>query len=410
MCSIPEQNPYVISYLASMSTMCNMMVRHDYQAHLSFFSVHSVHSHVLHSDLQWHLSNQNSQSSRLLVMYHFWCCLPLQCSLLWLFLALDLISLCESWLPDFAWPSPSVHTLADIKPGFLPHPPMHAFAHGSGTQCELSFDAIEPYVVTGCNISNKNVFIFVDHIDSADLLLYPTDKHFVHAKVPLWDMVSYLPVKMFLKIARLHHIAVGSHVPKSEFGRYFEAHDCVSCNLYLSVFSIIDSKSVKARNHMQAMRLDLNKLPSEPKPLRSCASESFHKTVSDTEPFQSKPADTLENRARLELIFSEDSVFKPTEFPPHPPDNKLSHKIISDFCAKTTSSSIEEAGCTACRQLVPISQLSRLKAMKNLLPILQVPNVTRIKRSKNSQPIREYKGPILDLTCNHICNVCHQYL
>ncbi|KAF8219534.1 hypothetical protein L208DRAFT_1045510, partial [Tricholoma matsutake] len=98
------------------------------------------------------------------------------------------------------------------------------------------------------------------------------------------------------------------------------------------------------------------------------------------------------------------------EFPPHPPDNNLSHKIISDFCAKTTSSSIEEAGCTACGWLVPISQLSRLKAMKNLLPILQVPNVTRIERSKNSQPIHEYKGPVLDFTCNHICDGCCQYL
>ena len=407
MCSIPEQNPYVISYLTSMCAMRNMMHRHHYRAHLSFFS---VRSHVLHSDLQQHLFNQNSQSSRLLVMYHLRCRLPPQCSLSWLFLALDLISLCESWLPDFAWLSPSVHTSADIEPGFLPHPPMRAFAHGSGTQREIPFDAIEPYVVTGCNINDKNAFVFVDHVDNAGLLLYPTDKHFVHANVPLRDMVSYLPVKMFLKIARLHHIAVGSHVPKSEFGCYVEAHDCVSCNLYLSVFSVIDSKSVKARNRMQAMRLDLNKLPSEPKPLKSCASESFHKTVSDIEPFQSKPANTLENRARPEVIFSEDSVFEPTEFPPHPPDDKLSHKIISDFCAKTTSSSIEEAGCAACRQLVPISQLSRLKAMKNLLPILQVPNVTRIERSKNSQPICEYKGPILDFTCNRICDGCCQYL
>jgi len=68
MCSVSQENPYVLSYLTSLCAMRNMMFRHDFLAHLSFFSVHSC---VLHSDLQQHLSNQNSQSSRLLVMYRF---------------------------------------------------------------------------------------------------------------------------------------------------------------------------------------------------------------------------------------------------------------------------------------------------------------------------------------------------
>ncbi|KAF8222661.1 hypothetical protein L208DRAFT_1321293, partial [Tricholoma matsutake] len=69
-------------------------------------------------------------------------------------------------------------------------------------------------------------------------------------------------------------------------------------------------------------------------------------------------------------MFSEDPVFKPTEFPPHPPDDKLAHEVISNFCKKSSRSSIEEAGCAACGCLVPTSQLTRLKAVKNLLPIL----------------------------------------
>ncbi|KAF8240418.1 hypothetical protein L208DRAFT_1107901, partial [Tricholoma matsutake] len=84
--------------------------------------------------------------------------------------------------------------------------------------------------------------------------------------------------------------------------------------------------------------------------------------------------------------------------------------IISDFCESSTVSSIEETGCAACGQLVPISQLTKLKAVKNLLPVLQMPNVTRVERSNNSQPIREFKGPVLDFTCSHICDGCRQHL
>ncbi|KAF8240632.1 hypothetical protein L208DRAFT_1019903, partial [Tricholoma matsutake] len=98
------------------------------------------------------------------------------------------------------------------------------------------------------------------------------------------------------------------------------------------------------------------------------------------------------------------------DFPPHPPDDKLACEVISNFCKKSSASLIEEAGCAACGHLVPMLQLTRLKAVKNLLPILQIPNITRIERSKISQPIHEYKAPILDFTCNCICDECHQHL
>jgi ribosomal protein S26 len=285
---------------------------------------------------------------------------------------------------------------------------VRTFAHGGGTRREIPFDAIEPHVVTGCVVSDKNAFIFVDHVDSAGQLLYPVDKLFVHANVPLQNMVSYLPVKMILKIARLHNVTIGSHVSKSEFAHYFEGHDCVSCNLYLSVFSVVDSKSVKARDRMRAVRLNLNKPISKHELLHDFTSKPVHKIVSDTATLQSQPTDVLENRTQQ--TFSNDPIFEPTEFPPNPPDDRLSHKIITGFCAKSTRLSIEEAGCAACGRLVPTSQLSRLKAVKNLLPVLQVPNVTRVERSKTSQPIREYKGPVLDFTCNRICDECRQYL
>ena len=49
-----------------------------------------------------------------------------------------------------------------------------------------------------------------------------------------------------------------------------------------------------------------------------------------------------------------------------------------------------------CEQLVPVSQLGKLKAIKNLFHVLHTPGVTRVERSTAAQSVREFSGPILD--------------
>jgi hypothetical protein len=146
MCSVSQENPYVLSYLASLRAMRNMMFRHDFLAHLSFFSIRSC---LLHSNLRRHLSNQNSQSSRLLVMYRFWHRLPPQCSLSWLFLALDLVSLCESWIPCFAWPSYGLRTSPRFRPGLVFESPVHRTAKRPTTEPDCN----RSYMDCGCGPS-----------------------------------------------------------------------------------------------------------------------------------------------------------------------------------------------------------------------------------------------------------------
>ncbi|KAF8224633.1 hypothetical protein L208DRAFT_1310194, partial [Tricholoma matsutake] len=97
-------------------------------------------------------------------------------------------------------------------------------------------------------------------------------------------------------------------------------------------------------------------------------------------------------------------------FPPTPLDNGLAHKIVSGFCEDSSPSTIEEAGCALCGQLIPLSQLSRLKGVKILLHVLHASGVTRIERSNATQPIHEFKGPVLDYSCNHVCDNCQQHL
>jgi hypothetical protein len=274
------------------------------------------------------------------------------------------------------------------------HAAMHVYyPRGGGFRYEFPFHAIEQYLLPGCDVTKENAFVFVDYVDSTGRLSYPADKLFVHASIPLENIVSFLPVKMLLKIAKLHHLSIGTHLPKCEIIRSFDNHSCVSCNLFHSVFSVVDSKSLKAKNRMRALRHNLNeshKPPSVP--------ESFDKKL-------------LERKADV-VLFPLDPILEPVEYPPPPLNDTQTHKIISNFCAnlKSNKTSIEEAGCGVCGQLVPTVQLTRIKAVKNLLHVLEVPDVTRIQRKKESDPIRGYKGPVLDYSCGSICDGCRQCL
>jgi hypothetical protein len=119
--------------------------------------------------------------------------------------------------------------------------------------------AINPYIVA-CHddIPCDSGFNYVDHVDSAGLLAYPVHENFVYANVPLQDILPHVSLRMGFKIAQLHHIYVGSHVTKSDFICYFDSHSCASCNLYSSVFSIVQSSAVKDKNCKHASRLNLN--------------------------------------------------------------------------------------------------------------------------------------------------------
>jgi hypothetical protein len=66
----------------------------------------------------------------------------------------------------------------------------------------------------------------------------------------------------------------------------------------------------------------------------------------------------------------------------------------------------EEVGCAVCGELKPCRDSSRLKSVKNLLGILEAPGATQVEIKSDKSPIKEYKGPVLDYSCNSICNGC----
>ena len=87
-----------------------------------------------------------------------------------------------------------------------------------------------------------------------------------------------------------------------------------------------------------------------------------------------KESTSTEEAKYVECV--EPVALSPT-FPPPPLTKELSETIIRNWCKETKPSSLKESGCAVCGELVPISQLSRLKAIKKMLGILTAAGVTR---------------------------------
>ena len=236
------------------------------------------------------------------------------------------------------------------------------FACGGGGQHIFPLELIHPHIIAGSNVCHDHAFKFIDHVDSIGQAAYPVQQDFIHAKVPLGDILPYLPLKLGRKIARLHHIAIGSHVSKSEFIHYFENHDCVSCNLYSSVFAVVNSKAAKDRLRKRLGIIKLNNINSTETLLKEDHSSKKDNTdccrmtltrgqaVNDSQNGLDK-VHTVDTIIQVEPVSPINPIVESVEFPPTPLENTLSQRIISDFCEQSSPSALEEAGCAVCGKL-----------------------------------------------------------
>jgi hypothetical protein len=372
--SLQVEEPCVLSYLAALCASRNMFLKHDFLARIaSFFATPHIP-----------IPNLFLVIKMLLFFQYVFQLTSVQCSSeSSYFISADS---CQSATPD---PDSSRSRCLST--------------YGGGRQHIFTFEEISNHIIAGYDVNHEmhdSAFKFIDYVDSTGGVAYPANQNFVHAYVPLPYLLPYLSIKTGLKIAVLHNINLDPRVPRSKLDSSLLGHTCVSCNLYRSVFSVVPSKAAKDRNRKRAIKV---------KNTMSLVNEF---------PFNNDPpvGDIIDVKkpGQAHWQSQEDSGKngrnQPIEFPPMPVDNKLSHKIISDFCESLTPDALEEAGCAVCGQLVPVTQLTRLKAVKNLLHVLHAPGVTRLERSLSAQPIREIKGPVLDYTCNRICDNCRQCL
>lgn len=107
---------------------------------------------------------------------------------------------------------------------------------GSRRRSVIPWSKIEPYMtVVPEGIDDKNIALhFEDHTDRSSQ--YPVEKGYVHVQVPLLVVLPYLTVSNMKKVANIHNVNVGTEPDRDKLASCFEFHDCVCCNLYVSIF------------------------------------------------------------------------------------------------------------------------------------------------------------------------------
>ena len=388
---IPQEVPGCrVCYIFLLMMRC-VLLRHDFLACIRRFYIRQL---TLRRNI--HAFYDVGGPSRLRLIDLLYCSrdsLSAYFSLPSLFSMIQIISILMYHCTNFAcFSNKGISTSSASPPSCDDQPLCHrVLRFGGGRQHEFSFLAVEPYITAGYDYSKDSAFKFVDHVDSLGQHAYPIDQNFIHTNIPLSDLIPHIPVRVALNIARLHRLEIGSHVAKSEICHIFEGHNCIySCNQYVTVFAAVNSKCTRRRIHKAKKRSEKGSSTS----------------VVNQKSRGEKKIDS--GASHPDVVFSKHPDTISTQFPPTPVDNKLSEKIINDFCVDSLPSAIEEAGCAVCGQLIPVSQLTRLKGVKNMLHVLQATAVTRFEQSVISQSIREYKGPVLDHACDQICNDCRQ--
>ena len=309
--------------------------------------------------------------------------------------------------------------------------PHIALPYGGASQHDFAFKEIAPYIVQGNRGDTDNSFRFVVHNKHISMRDYDPGE-FVHTNVPLCSIIPHLSVKTILNIAQVHGIKILSHLPKAVMVTHFDAHHCATCNDAITIFSVVKSKLVRDRNRKQKPTENARIEPDVTRGAGNSNRQGNPPTcqtlkvspITDTEVQQkyhaqgekrsSKRSTTRRVSDKTQPVHDLgrttcSTVAMPT-FPPSPPDNKLLSDIAREFCFNTSPDKMEEGGCAVCGQLTPSSKLTRLKTVKQCLHILQAHGVTRVERKCSSETIREYKGPVLDYTCNRICDNCRKHI
>jgi hypothetical protein len=235
---------------------------------------------------------------------------------------------------------------------------------GGGRAHLFSYNDIMPHAIHSGHVCGQEVmFNYVDHGHMPSLSHVSTrSEEFVLAKVPLVNIVQHISIAASLKIARQHNMDIGSHVPKTQLLSYFDNHHCPNCDDYVTVFSAKTAQmtaTVRSRGHRNTVE-----------------KESTNK-------------DTTMNN-----------------FPPIPLSTELTETIISDFCVAMKPETFQEGGCAVCGQLTTLAQLSPLKHMKGMLSVLECKDATRVERRASTDPIRNFRGPVVDHECKKICVAC----
>ena len=230
------------------------------------------------------------------------------------------------------------------------------------------------------------------------------NKLYLHLTLPPAFVVQYVPVTMGRQIAALHGLNTASRERIAVLKTLFESHSCHSCDPCTAVLLI--KPSLQEKKNAWKKKTTYKPQVKDPKPNNLIQKQKNH------EPKQNNHSNhkSVKNAAEAEVIEQLDLHDDlASVFPPDPVDKKLSHQIVTAACAKLKPEAFEEAGCAVCGQLVAMSKLSKLSAMKQYLHLLENPGTSQQERHKMSEKIRAYPI-VIDHACHKICENCRSSL
>ncbi|KAG5223139.1 hypothetical protein IMY05_C1357000100 [Salix suchowensis] len=243
---------------------------------------------------------------------------------------------------------------------------LYSFRHGfrgGHLACIFDYGELEDFIVAGPAILNlaRVGVVFVDVYSDIEVLHFPASTY-IYVKADVTCILPLLAGQQCISVANKHGILCGSKCTKSIVFDMAQNHSCAICYSLTYVFAL--------------------------KPTRKFADKE--KQVSDA-------------KENVEDVQNVDSVLEPNSgpepiiaFPPEPLSHNAIKNIVTTCVKKMELPEIREGGCAVCGQLVSNTQLSRLKAVKNLLHILEAPGLTCVPRKKNTNPIKFIPGPVID--------------
>ena len=252
--------------------------------------------------------------------------------------------------------------------------------YGGGKALIFALDELLPYVSVDLHVQQ---YLYLGCVKKDNKHSLDPDDGNVLCSVPLNVLAPKLTLKTAKDLANLHHMYMLSKILVRNAQILLENHKCETCPDLLSVF-----KPYKAASDADRQQTYYQKNKEK--------HAEYHQQRALNSEFQESHKKTSQKH-----YWSKKDV----KFPPAPPSAKLYQTIVSDFAADTSPEVFEEAGCAICRKLTPICEMEELFEVENI-NLLKVDGVTRKARSKNSDPVRELKGPVLASHCNKVCPVC----
>jgi hypothetical protein len=254
---------------------------------------------------------------------------------------------------------------------------------GGGKAVIFSSDELHPYVAADLQ-ENQYQFLRCVKKDEKQTLDLNGD---ILCCVPLNILIPKLTLKTVRELANLHDMYMPSKILAVNARILLENHKCETCPDLYALF--------------QPYKIASN---------AECQQTWYKKNKDKCVEYHERRYPTSEYRENNKCLSRRQYWSKKNvKFPPDPPSSELCQRIVLDFCADTSPEIFEEAGCAVCGKLTPVCEMKELSEVENI-GLLKVDAVTRKARRKSSDPVREFRGPILAPGCSRVCPICVESL